>query len=132
MVNHRVERLGGEVKREVADILDHDIKDPRLGFVSVVSVDIAPDGCSAHVYVSPLAGDAAKKDVEAALASACGYIRRELGRRLKTRIVPELFFHVDTSIAYGVRMSGVIDRQIASDDKAAAERPPEEPGKYLE
>ena len=132
MPNHRVERLGGEVRREVADILDHDIKDPRLGFVSVVSVDIAPDGCSAHVYVSPLAGTAAEKDVAAALASASGYIRRELGHRLKTRVVPELLFHVDNSIAYGVRMSGVIDRQIAADDAAARDRAPEDPDKYLE
>ena len=132
MANHRVERLGGEVRREVADILDHDIKDPRLGFVSVVSVDIAPDGCSAHIYVSPLAGDGADKDVAAALASASGYIRRELGRRLKTRIVPELFFHVDNSIAYGVRMSGVIASQIAADEEAARDRAPEDPDKYVE
>ena len=132
MPNHRVERLGGEVRREVADILDHDIKDPRLGFVSVVSVDIAPDDCSAHIYVSPLAGASADKDVEAALKSAGGYIRRELGRRLKTRIVPELYFHVDNSIAYGVRMSGVIASQIAADEEAARTRAPEDPDKYVE
>lgn len=132
MPNHRVERLGGEVRREVADILDHDIKDPRLGFVSVVSVDIAPDGCSAHIYVSPLAGESAGAEVEKALAAAGGYIRRELGRRLKTRMVPELYFHVDDSIAYGVRMSGVIDSQIAADQAAARTRPPEDPDKYLE
>ena len=132
MPNHRVERLGGEVRREVADILDHEIKDPRLGFVSVVSVEIAPDGCSAHIYVSPMDSQADKTAVAAALSSATGYIRRELGRRLKTRVIPELYFHVDSSIAYGVRMSGVIARQIAADRQAAADRPPEEPGKYQE
>ena len=132
MANHRVERLGGEVRREVADILDHDIKDPRLGFVSVVSVDIAPDGCSAHIYVSPMAGGNPASEVEQALTSAGGYIRRELGKRLKTRMVPELYFHVDDSIAYGVRMSGVIDRQIAADDAAAQSRAPEDPDKYVE
>ena len=122
MPNHRVERLGGEVRREVADILDHDIKDPRLGFVSVVSVEIAPDGCAARVHIS--CGDAERKDAAAALESAKGYIRRELGRRLKTRIIPELYFEVSDSIAYGVRMMHVIDRQIEADEKAAAERPP--------
>lgn len=132
MPNHRVERLGGEVKREVADILDHQVKDPRVGFVSVVAVDMAPDGCSAHIYVSPLDSNAHQDDLARALNSAAGYIRRELGRRLKTRVVPELYFHVDNSIAYGVRMSGVIDRQIAADEGAAKDRPPQEPGVYVE
>ena len=132
MANHRVQRLGGELKRELAQILDREIKDPRLGMVSVVSVEIAPDGCAAHVYVSPLANDADLKAVAAALESARGYVRTELGKRLKTRVVPELFFHVDTSIAYGVRMMQVIDAQIAADEKAAADRPPEDPNKYRE
>lgn len=132
MANHRVERLGGELKREVAAILDREIKDPRLGLVSVVSVEIAPDGCAAHLYISPLAAEADLKGVAAALESAKGYIRRELGKRLKTRVVPELFFHVDTSIAYGVRMARVIEEQIAADQEAAANRPPEDPQKYKE
>ena len=122
MTNHRVQRLGGEVQKELADILDHEVKDPRLGFVSVVSVEIAPDGCSARVHIS--CGAAEQKDAAAALESAKGYIRRELGRRLKTRVIPELYFEVSDSIAYGVRMMHVIDRQIAADTKAAADRPP--------
>ncbi|MDO4581899.1 MAG: 30S ribosome-binding factor RbfA [Bacillota bacterium] len=129
MVSHRVGRLSGEIQKEVADILDHEIKDPRLGMVSVVAVDIAPDGCSAKVYVSPL-GSEETSGVAAALESAKGYIRRELGRRLKTRAVPELFFRVDTSIAYGVRMIRAIDEQVSADQKLAAGRPPEEEGKY--
>ena len=67
----------------------------------------------------------------AALESAKGYIRRELGKRLKTRIIPELFFHVEESIAYGVRMMKVIEEQIAADEKAAEGRPPEDPEKYV-
>ena len=132
MKNHRVERLGGELKRELAAILDREIKDPRLGMVSVVAVNIAPDGCSAHIYVSPMANDADGKSVCAALTSAKGYIRHELGKRLKTRAVPELFFHVDESIAYGIRMMQVINRQIAEDEKAAEGRPPEDAEKYKE
>ena len=130
MVNHRVERLRGELKKEVASILDRDIKDPRLGFVSVTSVDIAPDGCSAHIYVSQMVGQTDKKAAEAALQSAKGYIRCELGKRLKTRAVPELFFHVDDSIAYAVRMMNIIDKQISADEEIAAAREPEDPNKY--
>jgi ribosome-binding factor A len=144
MAKHRVERLAGELQKELAVILDREIKDPRLGMVSVVSVDIAPDGCSARVYISPMISGAAgrssdakstaaksqdaksqdAKSVKAALESAKGYIRMELGKRLKTRAVPELYFQVDESIAYGVRMTKMVDAQIAADEKAAAGRPP--------
>jgi len=124
MANHRVQRLAGEIQKEVGNILDRDIKDPRLDMVSVLSVDIAPDGCSARIHVSALRPEGYdKKGVIAALESAKGYIRRELGRRLKTRIIPELYFNVDESIAYGVRMMKVIDDQIAADEKAAEGRP---------
>lgn len=132
MANHRVERLAGELQKEIAMILDREIKDPRLGIVSVVAVDIAPDGCSARIYISPLANDADKKGVTAALESAKGYIRKELGKRLKTRIVPELYFQVDESIAYGVRMIKMVDAQVAADAKAAEGRPPLDEGTYKE
>jgi ribosome-binding factor A len=123
MANHRVERLAGELKKELSNILNKDIKDPRLGMVSIVSIDIAPDGCSARIYISPLLNDAKHQDVAAALESAKGYIKRELGKRLKTRMIPELYFHVDQSIAYGVEMIQKVDRQIERDQKAAADRP---------
>lgn len=132
MTNHRVERLAGEIQKEVARILEREIKDPRLGMVSVVAVDIAPDGCSARVFISPLGNNADKKSVAAALKSAKGYIRRELGKRLKTRIVPELYFQVDESIAYGVRMIKLVEAQVAADAKAAEGRPPFDKQAYKE
>ena len=124
MANHRVERLAGEIQKELAAILDREIKDPRLGMVSVVAVDIASDGCSAKVYISPLLINADQKQVALALESAKGYIKRELGKRLKTRMIPELYFHVDESIAYGVRMIKKVDEQIAADELAAEDREP--------
>ncbi len=124
MANYRVQRLAGELKKELAAILDREIKDPRLGMVSVVAINIAPDGCSAHIYVSPLLADADQVGVAKALESAKGYVRRELGKRLKTRIIPELYFHVDQSIAYGVNMISKVNKQIDQDQKAAANRSP--------
>ncbi|MEG1661467.1 MAG: 30S ribosome-binding factor RbfA, partial [Clostridiales bacterium] len=101
--------------------------------LSVVSVDIAPDGCSAKVYFSSLlGGDEHKKEIEQALEKAKGYIRRELGRRLKTRAVPELYFHLDQSIEYGVKMTKIIEDQIRKDEQAAAERPEPTEGIYKE
>ncbi len=132
MTNHRVQRLAGELQKEIAAILDREIKDPRLDMVSVVSVQIAPDGCSAHIHLSTMQPEGSDtRDIVAALEIAKGYIRRELGKRLKTRIIPELFFHVEESIAYGVRMMKVIEEQIAADEKAAEGRPPEDPEKYV-
>ena len=132
MYSHRVERLAGEIKKEIASILDREIKDPRIGMVSVVAIDIAPDGCSAHVFVSPMMSNVDKKQMAAALESAKGYIRRELGKRLKTRIIPELYFQVDESIAYGVQMIKKVEQQIAADEQAAAGRPPIDEGVYKE
>ena len=132
MSSHRVERLAGEIKKEVASILDRDIKDPRLEMVSVVAVDIAPDGCSARIFISPLMTSFDKRQIGLALESAKGYIRRELGKRLKTRVIPELYFQVDESIAYGVRMIKKLEEQIAADNKAAEGRPPFEEGIYKE
>lgn len=132
MTSHRVERLAGEIKKEIAAILDREIKDPRIGMVSVVSVNIAPDGCSARVFISPMMSNIDKKQMAAALDSAKGYIRRELGRRLKTRVVPELYFQVDESIAYGVEMIKKVEEQIAADQQAAANRPPFDEAVYKE
>ena len=133
MVSHRVGRLAGELQKELALILDREIQDPRLDFVSVANIEIAPDGCSARVHISSMNNEPRQKaDIAAALESAKGYIRRELGRRLKTRMVPELYFQVDDSIAYAVRMMGVIDKQIAEDQAAAVGRPPLDPGVYKE
>lgn len=130
MGNHRIERLSGEIKRELAGILEREMRDPRLGMISVVSVELAPDGSTAKIYVSPVTVGMDQQAIAAALDSGKGYIRRELSKRLNTRSVPELHFQVDDSIAYGVRMTRVIDAQIAADEKAAAGRPPEEEGKY--
>jgi len=129
MGKHRIQRMAGEIKRELAEILEREIKDPRLGLVSVVSVQLSPDGSSAKIYVSPL-GNNDKAGVAAALSSSAGYMRRELSKRLRVRSVPELIFQLDESIAYGVRMTHIIEAQIAEDELAAAQRPPEEAGKY--
>ena len=61
MANHRVQRLAGELQKEIAAILDREIKDPRLDMISVVSVEIAPDGCSAHIHVSSMQPEGADK-----------------------------------------------------------------------
>lgn len=133
MAKYRSGRLAGEIQKEVAEILSRELKDPRLNMATVVDVSVAPDGCSAKIYISPMTGaghDAAQ--MKQALESAKGFIRRELSRRLQVRNVPELYFHVDESIARAIRMTGLIERQIAADEAAAKNRPPQEEGIYKE
>lgn len=124
MTQFRAGRLANEIQKEVADIIRNEVKDPRMGFVSIVLVDVPKDLTSAKIYISCL--DDNQAETLKSLESAKGFIRRELGKRLRSRVVPELFFHIDDSIAYGIKMSGIIAKQIEADEEAAALRPPGE------
>jgi len=133
MFKHRTGRLAGEIQKEVAEIISRELKDPRLFMASVVDVNVAPDGCSAKIYISPVSG--LNHDIDgmvAALERAKGYIRSSLSRRLQVRSVPELYFHVDETIAHAIRMTNLINQQIAADEAAAKDRPPQEEGIYKE
>ncbi len=120
----RAGRLSNEIQKEIADIISNEVKDPRMGFVSVLRVESSRDLSSAKVYITSLSDE--DKNVLAALEKAKGFIRRELGKRLRTRVVPELYFHLDNSISYGIKMSGIISKQIKEDEAAASSRPEEE------
>ena len=131
MAKHRASRLAGEIQKEIAAIIARELKDPRLAFVSVTAVNVAQDGCSAHIYLCPLSGATLpREEIEQAIISAKGFIRRALGQRLQVRTVPELFFHLDESIARAIHMTSLIDKQIAADEEAARNRPPLDDGIY--
>ena len=103
-------RINGEVQKELAEIIRSGIKDPRISpLTSVVSVEVAPDLKTCRAWISVYGDETAEKDTLAGLKSAEGYIRRELARRINLRNTPEIRFIVDQSIAYGVRMSRLID-----------------------
>jgi ribosome-binding factor A len=103
-------RINGEVQKELAEIIRSGIKDPRISpLTSVVSVEVAPDLKTCKAWISVYGDETVEKDTLAGLKSAEGYIRRELARRINLRNTPEIRFIVDQSIAYGVRMSRLID-----------------------
>lgn len=104
----RAERVGDQIRMEVADILTRRTKDPRLGFITVTGVDLSPDLRIARVYVTTLQED---QEVHAheALQSARGFIRAELGRRMTLRYTPELIFCRDTSARHGNRIEQLLD-----------------------
>ncbi len=109
----RSDRVGDEIQRVIADIIQNEIKDPRLpSMVSVVEVRVSRDLSHAHVYISVLGDAKAKKDCAAAFRSATGFIRREITSRIRLRVSPELHFVFDESIERGVRMTRLIDEAI--------------------
>jgi ribosome-binding factor A len=98
MKEGRARRVGEAVREEVAGLLTKGIKDPRIGFVSVMEVKMSPDLRYADVYVSLYGTDKEKKSSLAGLRSSAGFIRREVTRRLKLRFAPEIRFHEDTTL----------------------------------
>ena len=106
MAGHRTDQVGAQVQQEIMEIIRRDLKDPRIGFVSITGVRMSPDLRTARVRVSVLGDDEEQRRTLAGLRSATGLIRRELGRRLENlRFSPELRFEIDTSIEYSVRIS---------------------------
>ncbi len=113
MANRRNNRLSGEVKRAISEIIRFDVKDPRISdLMSITDVHVTEDLKFAKIYVSDY------NDIEStliALNSAKGFIRKEIGKKVKMRIIPELIFIKDDSIAKGMHMSSLIDKIIEED-----------------
>lgn len=109
MASRRMERISEVLKQAVSKIIITELKDPRMGFVTVTKVEPSPDLKSAKVFVSVL-GDSpsVERQTMKALASAAGYIRREAAEQVTLRAVPELRFVVDGSIKRSIRISKLI------------------------
>ncbi|MCI0548925.1 MAG: 30S ribosome-binding factor RbfA [Candidatus Rokubacteria bacterium] len=104
MQGKRLERVNQLVREEISTLLHRELKDPRLGFVTVTEVDVTPDLRTAKVYVSVLGPEAQWVSSLEALASARGFIRNWLRRHLDLRAVPELHFRPDRSMEHAARM----------------------------
>ncbi len=114
MANRRNSRLSGEMKRVISEIIRNEVKDPRISeLLSVTDVDVTEDLKYAKVYIS-VYGDIGPS-LEA-LKSARGFIRREVGKRIKMRLTPELLFEKDDSIEKGIYMSSLINKVIEDEE----------------
>ncbi len=117
MANHRMGRISEEIKRELGSLIP-ELKDPRIsGIVSVVSVDVSRDLGVAKVFVSVLGTDEQRSNTLAGISSASGFIRKEIGRRVKLRRTPEFAFVEDTSIEYGSHINKLIGEVLTKDNK---------------
>lgn len=97
----RIEKLQELIKQEMSKMLLTDLKDPRIGFVTVTDVEMTGDLREAKIYVSVMGGAEQVKSSLEGLNSALGFVRREIGQRIRLRFTPEISFALDTSLDYG-------------------------------
>ena len=120
-MSQRLKRMADQVQRELADLIRMELKDPRLGgLVTISGVKVSPDLGYAEVYVTVMGRELADDQTAVAhaetlsvLNKASGFLRVELGRRIKTRVTPRLRFHYDTVTAHGNYMTQLINKAVA-------------------
>ena len=105
----RADRVGGQVQKELSDLLQKEIRDPRLDFVTIMRVSITDDLRSARIYFSVAEGEERKLSALAGFKSASGYLRRKLSRRLELRHMPELEFLYDESFDRSTRINKILN-----------------------
>ena len=107
--NPRARRLGEQIQRELTDLLRRDVKDGRIGNVTITAVSVTGDLRTARVYYLVFGKDGPDPKVQRGLESAAGFLRNALSRSLMIRYTPTLSFELDTSIEHGVRLTQLID-----------------------
>ncbi|KAB2335462.1 30S ribosome-binding factor RbfA [Cytobacillus gottheilii] len=116
----RSNRVGEQMKKELGEIIGRKIKDPRIGFVTVTDVQVTGDLQQATVYISVLGDEEQRENTLRGLAKAKGFIRSEIGQRIRLRKTPEILFEFDESIDYGNRIESLLHQiqdEQRSDDK---------------
>jgi len=117
MKAQRTQRVAEQIRQDLADLLRTEVKDPRVGMVTVTQVDVSADMAHAKVYFTALTGREHAEAAKAALSRTAGFLRSRLSQKLKLFTVPQLHFIYDDSIESGMRLSQLIDEAIADDRK---------------
>jgi len=124
-VSQRTQRMGDQIQRDISGLIRQRLRDPRLGMVTISAVKVSPDMGYADIYVTILGKtlDEAPDEGIAILNAASGILRGELGRGLRTRIVPHLRFHHDVVTTRGNRMAALITQAVKDDNERAESSP---------
>jgi len=124
-VSQRTQRMGDQIQRDISGLIRQRLRDPRLGMVTISAVKVSPDMGYADIYVTILGKtlDEAPDEGIAILNAASGILRGELGRGLRTRIVPHLRFHHDVVTTRGNRMAALITQAVKDDTERAESTP---------
>ena len=117
----RSERVAGSLRRELAKIIQMEVKDPGVGFIGLSDVEVTRDLSHAKVFVTVFEHEKAVSSIKA-LNQAAGYLRKRLGQEMRIRSVPELHFHHDASVETGRQMDDLIETAVSSDRHEAAQK----------
>ena len=116
----RSHRVAEQIQRELADLLQFEVKDPRVGMVTVTDVEVTGDMAHAKIYYSAKEGTA---KLQTGLEKSSGYLRSQLAKRMLLRTVPQLHFVYDASIDRGMKISRLIDDALAPDNLVGKDTP---------
>ena len=109
----RKDRVSEQIRRELADLIRTELKDPRVGMISITDVEITADYAHVKVFFSTLVGREHLPDVMTGLQKASGFLRRELGKRISIHMTPQLHFVFDQSLERGADLSKLIQEAVA-------------------
>ena len=108
--SRRPQRLALQIQQEVSLLISRNMKDRRIGFVTITGVRLSQDLHHAKVFISMMGSEDEKKESLETLNHANGWVRHELGQRIRTRFIPEIVFYIDTSQEYGAHIDSLIDQ----------------------
>ncbi len=117
IVNNRSRRLAELLKEEISDIILREVKDPRIGFVSLTDVEVSGDLRHAKVFVSVIGSEQERKDTMDGLKQATGFIRKLVGERITVYHTPEILFRYDNSIEHGIHINELI-KEVRAEEKS--------------
>lgn len=109
----RADRVAEQIRRDLAELLSREVKDPRIGMISLTAVELSPDYSHAKVFFTALGPEDRRAEIIAGLQAAAGFLRREIGKRVRIHTTPQLHFQYDESVARGADLSQLIDKAAA-------------------
>ena len=115
----RTQRIGDQIQRELATLIPQEVRDPRLGFITITGVDVSRDVGHAKVFITVMGENSPEviKENLDVLKDTAGYLRMLLGKAMKLRSVPSLHFHYDQSITRGAYLSALIEQAVSEDQR---------------
>ena len=120
----RKDRVAEQIRRELAELIRSELKDPRVGMISITDVEVTADYAHAKVFFSTLAGSEHVAEVLVGLQKASGFLRRELGKRISIHMTPQLHFVFDQSLERGADLSQLIQKAVAISADSDSESDP--------
>jgi ribosome-binding factor A len=122
----RARRVEEQLKRLLSELVRREVKDPRVGQVTITSVEVSKDLSHANVYFTPFAGIGDAEAALAALRHAAGFLRHQVRDQMRLRVAPEIAFRIDDSVERGARLTALIHEAVESDRKRHVEAAPDE------